>query len=72
MEILIGILLIVIGLAVATVWFVALPAFERQPHAKRSCEVVVLESGATRCVRDPTRGSRAAGLELKRSVHVKR
>lgn len=45
-------LLIVIGLAVATVWFVVLPAMEPTPP-KRACEVVVLESGTTKCVKNP-------------------
>ena len=42
-------LILVIGLAVATVWFIALPAFDKPP-AERSCEVVVLKSGAPACV----------------------
>jgi hypothetical protein len=53
-----ALLILVIALAVATVWYVALPAFSK-PLAKRSCEVVVLESGATRCVPAPVPGSRA-------------
>jgi hypothetical protein len=56
---LIPILLLFIGLAVATVWFVALPALDRPARAERSCEVIVLESGTTKCVREPMRGSRA-------------
>jgi hypothetical protein len=51
-------ILLVIALAAATVWYVALPALETRPPAKRSCEVIFLESGKTRCVRDP--GSQAA------------
>jgi hypothetical protein len=54
----IPLLILVIVLAAAAVWFVAVPAFGK-PLAKRSCEVVVLESGSTACVRDPTHGSRA-------------
>ena len=46
-------LILVIGLVVATVWFVALPAFDNPP-AERSCEVVVLESGAPACVSEKT------------------
>src|SRR4029450_7303800 len=38
-------LILVVGLAVATVWFVALPALDKPP-AKASCEVVVLKSGS--------------------------
>jgi hypothetical protein len=54
-----ALLILVIGLAIATIWFVALPAFGK-PLAKRSCEVVVLESGSTKCVAAPTPASRAA------------
>jgi len=43
-------LILVIGLAAATVWFVALPALDKPPRAERSCEVFVLKSGSTRCV----------------------
>ena len=39
---------------------VALPAVDESPRARRSCEVYVLESGATKCVSKPTLGSRAA------------
>jgi hypothetical protein len=53
-------LLLFVGLAVATVWFVAIPAFNRAPHVERSCEVIVLKSGTTKCIREPTRASRAA------------
>lgn len=53
-----ALLLLVIALAVATVWYVALPAFSK-PLAKHSCEVVVLKSGSTRCVPAPMHGSRA-------------
>jgi hypothetical protein len=52
-------LILVIGLAVATVWFVALPAFD-PPRAKPSCEVVVLKSGSPACVPEPMPGSQAA------------
>ena len=50
-------LMLVIGLAAATVWFVALPALEPSP-ARRTCEVIVLESGTTKCVEDATRSAR--------------
>lgn len=53
-------LLLVVGLAVATVWYVGMPALEATPRAERSCEVIVLRSGTTKCVSDPTRGTRAA------------
>lgn len=43
-------LLLVLGLAGAMVWYVALPAFSTPARVERSCEVYVLKSGATRCV----------------------
>jgi hypothetical protein len=51
-------LILVVGLAVATVWFVALPALDKPP-AKASCEVVVLKSGSPACVPEPMPRSRA-------------
>jgi hypothetical protein len=57
-------LLLVAGLVAATIWFVVLPALDRQPQAERSCEVVFLKSGSTACVRDPTHG-RAASHQAK-------
>lgn len=42
-------------LAAAALWYVALPAFAHPVRAERSCEVIVLETGATKCVRDPAR-----------------
>ena len=53
-------LFLVIALAAATVWFVALPALDKPARQERSCEVIVLKSGITKCVHDPTRRSRAA------------
>jgi hypothetical protein len=53
-------LLMVIGLAAATVWFVWLPLFDRTPDNARSCEVYVRPSGATTCVPYWTPGSAAA------------
>ena len=53
-------LLLLVGvLAAATVWFVALPAFAKPVRAERSCEVMVLESGTTKCVHDATHRSDA-------------
>lgn len=46
-------ILLVAALAVATIWFVALPVLEKPAPPARSCEVVVLETGATKCVKDP-------------------
>ena len=64
-------LLLFIGLAAATVWFVVLPGLDKQPRAQRSCEVVVLKSGTTACVRDPTRGARALPHKRKASSRAK-
>jgi hypothetical protein len=62
-------LVLVIGLAAATVWFVALPLLDRPAETKRSCEVFVLKSGATKCVRTP--GSTAAAKKAKPAKHAK-
>ena len=53
-------LIIVLGLAVASVWFVALPMLDQPARAERSCEVIVLESGKTRCVNNPKTRAKAA------------
>jgi len=59
--------LLVVALTVATVWFVALPALDRSSQPARACEVVVLQSGTTKCVRDPRRGSQAAHRSATRA-----
>ena len=53
-------LLLVIGLAAAAVWFVALPQLDKPATVQRSCEVIVLKSGKTRCVANPKTGAKAA------------
>ncbi len=53
-------LILVLGLAIAMVWFIGLPALARTSQPERTCEVIVLKSGAPRCVANPTRGSQAA------------
>ena len=58
-------LIMVIGLTTATIWFVALPMLDRPVHAKRSCEVIVLESGKTRCVTNPETGTKPAHRKPK-------
>lgn len=60
-------LLLVVALAAATVWFVALPALDRTPARERSCEVVVLKTGLTKCVRDPRGKARAAAHKAARA-----
>ena len=47
-------LILVLGLAAATIWFVALPTLDKAlatPAPKSSCAVVVVESGVSRCVK---------------------
>jgi hypothetical protein len=51
---------LVIGLTVVTMWYAILPALHTAPTAQRTCEVVVLKSGSTKCVATPTRASQAA------------
>ena len=54
-------LLLFVGLAVATIWFVARPALDESPPATPPCaKVVVAESGAARCADRATPGSPAA------------
>jgi hypothetical protein len=54
---LLPLLLLVVGLAVAAIWFVARPAFD-EPPAARPCEVVFVDSDTTNCVVEPAAGSR--------------
>ncbi len=67
---LLPLLILVVGLAIATVWFVGLPAVGRTPQPERTCEVILLESGAPQCVEKPTRGSQPA--PQKTTSRVKR
>jgi hypothetical protein len=62
-------LVLVVALAAATVWYVALPALDTRPSARRSCEVVFLASGKTRCVPNP--GSQAVSGKPKLSRRAK-
>lgn len=59
-SVVLPLLILVVALAAATVWFVALPALHSSARPVRSCEVIVLPSGTIKCVRDPKRGSPAA------------
>ena len=52
-------LIIVIGLAAATIWFVWLPLIHEPANAP-SCEVYVMPSGTTKCVPYGKPGSWAA------------
>ena len=51
-------MILVLGLAVATMWFVVLPALD-QPRRGRTCEVVFLKDGTTRCIEPTVPGMRA-------------
>jgi hypothetical protein len=45
-----ALLLVVIALAAANIWFVWLPMSDESANTRRSCEVYVLPSGITKCV----------------------
>jgi hypothetical protein len=62
-----ALLVLVVGLAAATVWFVALPALDRTP-VERTCEVVILKSGAPDCVSDVPRASQKAPQKASRAA----
>ena len=53
-------LLLVVGLAAAAVWFVGVPQLTKPAAVERGCEVIVLQSGNTKCVTNPRAGSKAA------------
>ncbi len=61
-------LLVVIALAAATIWFVWLPLVDKSANTRRSCEVYVLPSGSTKCVPYWTPESAAAKQESGRST----
>jgi hypothetical protein len=53
-------LIVFVALALATVWFVALPALDKPPPTKGSCGMIVVSrSGSARCVEEATLGARA-------------
>jgi len=56
---LLPLLILVIGLAAATIWYVALPVLQTPTSMRRSCEVYVMPSGTTKCVPYLNPGSRA-------------
>jgi hypothetical protein len=60
-------MILVLGLAVATMWFVVLPTLEKPPPG-RTCEVVFLTNGKTRCIEPPVPGMRAMPPNVKRST----
>jgi hypothetical protein len=57
-------LALVTGLAAAAIWFVGLPQLDRATPVSRTCEVIVLESGKTRCVTN----ARLAAAEKARRI----
>ncbi len=59
-------MILVLGLAVATMWFVVLPALE-QPPSGRTCEVVFVKNGTTRCIEPTVSGMRAVPPQSKSS-----
>ena len=62
-------LILVIGLAAAIIWYVALPVLHKASEG-RSCEVYVMPSGTTKCVPYPKPGSWAAHQKsLRRAKH---
>jgi hypothetical protein len=61
----VALLVLVLGLAAAAVWFVALPALDTAP-AGRACEVVITKSGAPACVTHPTRTGTKTPARTKR------
>jgi hypothetical protein len=58
-------MILVLGLAVATMWFVVLPALE-QPPPGPTCEVVFLKNGTT-CIEPTVAGMRAVPPQSKSS-----
>lgn len=54
----VALLLVVTGLAAATIWFVALPLFDTPNGAPQACESFVLtDDGVIRCVPESTLGT---------------
>ena len=56
-----------VGLAAAAVWFVALPQLDKTATVQRSCEVIVLKSGKTRCVANPKTAAAKKAQSAKRA-----
>jgi len=59
-------MILVLGLAVVTLWFVVLPTLEKPPPG-RTCEVVFLTNGNTRCIEPPLPGMPAMPPNVKQS-----
>jgi len=57
----IALLVLVSVLSVATLWFVALPLFDKPPRGPEACQMFVMTSaGVLRCVPETTVGAPAA------------
>ncbi len=52
-------LVLVVGLAAAGVWYAGVPDLTETARNDRGCEVIVLKNGKTRCVADPRAAWRA-------------
>jgi len=64
-------LICVLLLAAATIWFVARPVLDRPPRAQRTCEVFVVKSG-TKCVPTPSLASTPVPQKTKSARPAKR
>ncbi len=59
-------MILVLGLAVATMWLVALPPLQKPPPPGRTCEVVFLTNGNTRCIEPRVPAMRAMPPNVNR------
>lgn len=57
---------IVLGLAAAAVWLVGIPLLTKPAPVHRGCEVIVLQSGKTKCVKNPRAAWKASGQKNPR------
>ena len=55
-------MVIVLGLAAAAAWFIGVPLLTKPAPVHRGCEVIVLQSGKTKCVKNPRGAWKANGL----------
>lgn len=61
---LIALLILVTGLAAATIWFVALPLLDNPRRETQACDMFVLtKSGVTRCIPETPPGTPIPGAE---------
>lgn len=57
---------IVLGLAAAATWLVGMPLLTKPAPVHRGCEVIVLQSGKTKCVKNPRAAWKASGQKKPR------